>query len=81
MFARVGAVAEIPEPPVMQAFLQSTQMIQDWSMFAPNPAVDSGWWVIDGKTENGERFDPLTGKPPTFPQKCAWPTTFTPKPP
>jgi predicted DCC family thiol-disulfide oxidoreductase YuxK len=57
--------ATIPEPPLMFAALQTTQLVHSWGMFAP-PMKADGWWVIDGVTLSGKRVDPLTGAPPTF---------------
>ena len=56
----------IREPSWMRALIQVPLIEHNWELFAPNPAREDGWWVIDGETESGERFDPLTGKAPTF---------------
>lgn len=57
---------QIVEPRLVRAVIQTTQLIQDWNLFAPYPMKDDGWWVINGVTESGERFDPLTGRTPTW---------------
>jgi hypothetical protein len=60
------AMKEISEPVLVRAIIQGPQLLQDWHLFAPFPMKDDGWWVIDGVTESGEHFDPLTGTAPTF---------------
>lgn len=59
---------EIPESVPAYSVFRVIQLIEDWHMFSPDPAQDTGWWVVDGETESGERFDPLTGKTPNFDQ-------------
>ena len=55
-----------PEFRLTRDFLMQTQVLQNWALFAPNPSRDNGWWIIDGLTETGARFDPLTGRAPTL---------------
>jgi hypothetical protein len=65
----ISYIREVPpvrKPELMHGFLMATQLIHDWNMFAPNPLKNDGWWVIDGETIAGKKFDPLTGKEPTW---------------
>jgi len=39
---------------------------QHWNMFAPDPPRNDGWWVIDGRTVDGDSWDPLSGAEPRF---------------
>jgi predicted DCC family thiol-disulfide oxidoreductase YuxK len=57
---------KIPEPTLVRAIIGGSQLVHNWHLFAPSPMKDDGWWVIEGVTESGERFDPLTGKAPTW---------------
>ena len=57
---------KIPEPSLIRAIIQCPQIVHDWKLFAPDPMKQDGWWVIDGVTESGEAFDPLTGTVPTW---------------
>jgi len=42
------------------------RMFQGWSMFAPDPPREDGWVVVDGRTADGRKLDPLTGEAPNF---------------
>lgn len=42
------------------------RLFQGWSMFAPDPPREDGWVVVDGRTVDGRKLDPLTGEPPNF---------------
>lgn len=43
------------------------QINQRWTLFAPYPTKDDGWYVIDAELFSGERVDPLRdGRPVTF---------------
>jgi len=53
-------------PPVFEAIVTYPRIFQGWSMFAPAPPDHDGRLVIDGRTRNGRRFDPLTGREPVF---------------
>lgn len=56
----------ISEPRWMRALVQVPLLPQDWELFAPDPMKNDGWWVIEGELQSGEKFDPLTGRVPTF---------------
>ena len=48
----------------MQATIGYPRLYQGWGMFAPNPITDDGTVVVDGRTVDGRRLDPFTGKEP-----------------
>ncbi|HMJ14377.1 MAG TPA: HTTM domain-containing protein [Polyangiaceae bacterium] len=50
----------------IDAVIVYPRLFQGWSMFAPQPPTDDGHLVVDGRTANGEKFDPLTGREPDF---------------
>lgn len=53
-------------PRFFAAVITYPRIFQGWSMFAPVPPLGDGRVVIDGKTKDGRRFDPLTGREPVF---------------
>ncbi len=53
-------------PPWMEAVVVYPRLFQGWSMFAPSPPMDDGRVVVDGRTADGRRLDPLTGKEPSW---------------
>jgi hypothetical protein len=53
-------------PEWMTAMVVYPRLFQGWSMFAPSPPMDDGRLVVDGRTVDGRRFDPLTGGEPSF---------------
>jgi hypothetical protein len=53
-------------PPLFAAIIGYPRIFQGWSMFAPAPPQSDGRLVIDGRTKDGRRFDPLTGAEPVF---------------
>jgi predicted DCC family thiol-disulfide oxidoreductase YuxK len=60
------ADSRLPVPRVLRGFIYVTRIQHEWRMFAPNPIMNDGWWVVDGVTELGASLDPFTGMPPTF---------------
>ena len=42
------------------------RLLEGWGMFAPEPPYDDGHVVIDGRTKDGRKLDPFTGKEPDF---------------
>ena len=65
---------------VTRAFVHMTMLDQSWKMFAPYPSREDGWFVIEGLTEDGRRFDlwyggssPTEAKPADF--RKAYPNT------
>jgi hypothetical protein len=53
-------------PRFFEAVIVYPRIFQGWSMFAPAPPLGDGRLVIDGKTKDGRRLDPLTGNEPVF---------------
>ncbi len=53
-------------PLTLAAIVTYPRIFQGWSMFAPEPPRSDGRLVIDGRTRDGRRFDPLTGSEPVF---------------
>jgi hypothetical protein len=53
-------------PPGLAAIIEYPRVFQGWSMFAPNPLTEDGTLVVDGRTLDGRRLDPLTGREPDF---------------
>lgn len=42
------------------------RILQGWGMFAPEPPYEDGRLVVDGRTKDGRKLDPLTGLAPDF---------------
>ncbi|HEU5075085.1 MAG TPA: HTTM domain-containing protein [Polyangiaceae bacterium] len=53
-------------PEWVSALVVYGRMFQGWSMFAPDPPREDGWVVVDGRTADGRKLDPLTGRAPNF---------------
>jgi hypothetical protein len=53
-------------PAFFSAVIEYPRIFQGWSMFAPIPPDSDGRLVIDGRTRDGRRLDPLTGREPIF---------------
>jgi hypothetical protein len=51
-------------PGFMAATIGYPRLYQGWGMFAPNPITDDGIIVVDGRTIDGRKIDPFTGKEP-----------------
>lgn len=47
------------QPEVFRAMIQYGRFFQGWSMFAPNPPTTNGLVVVDARTVDGRRIDPL----------------------
>ncbi len=62
---RIGK-EQLREPALIRAIIQCPQLEHAWQLFAPDPTPEDGWWVIDGVTESGKTFDPLTGRAPDW---------------
>ncbi|HEY6557181.1 MAG TPA: DCC1-like thiol-disulfide oxidoreductase family protein [Polyangiaceae bacterium] len=60
MFVRVR------QPEWMAAVVNYPRLFQGWGMFAPEPPYEDGRLVVDGRTKDGRKLDPLTGEPPEF---------------
>ncbi len=53
-------------PPAFEAVIAYPRIFQGWSMFAPAPPTSDGRLVIDGRTKDGRKLDPLTGEAPVL---------------
>lgn len=53
-------------PRAFEAVIAYPRIFQGWSMFAPEPPRSEGRLVIDGRTKDGRKLDPLTGQAPVF---------------
>ncbi len=59
-FVRVGM------PEWMAVVVNYPRLYQGWGMFAPEPPYEDGRLVVDGRTKDGRKLDPLTGQAPEF---------------
>lgn len=50
---------KFPQPELFRALVQYGRFFQGWSMFAPNPPTTNGLVVVDARTVDGRRIDPL----------------------
>jgi len=53
-------------PEWMTALVVYPRLFQGWSMFAPDPPRDDGKVVVEGRTKDGRRFDPLSQSVPNY---------------
>lgn len=64
------AVPEWLEPHKRPEWMTSAvihpRLFQGWSMFAPSPPAEDGRLVVEGRTADGRRLDPLTGSEPAY---------------
>jgi len=56
----------VQRPEWMQTVVETPRLFQGWGMFAPEPPYDDGHLVVDGRTVDGRKLDPFTGKEPHF---------------
>lgn len=54
------------QPVVFQRVIDFFRLYQGWRMFAPEPPYEDGRLVVDGRTADGRKIDPLTGEEPDF---------------
>lgn len=54
------------QPGVLLTVVDRLRLYQGWRMFAPEPPYEDGRLVVDARTEDGRKIDPLTGDPPDF---------------
>jgi predicted DCC family thiol-disulfide oxidoreductase YuxK len=57
---------QVRQPEWMAAIVHYPRIYQGWGMFAPEPPYDDGRLVVDGRTVDGRKLDPLTGTLPDF---------------
>lgn len=55
---------KIPKP--IQIIGSIFRLHQQWSMFAPFPAMEDGWVITDGVLKNGEHWDVFNDRPVNF---------------
>ena len=53
-------------PQFLTSVVEYLQILQGWSMFAPNPLTDDHRLVVDATLADGTHVDPLTHQPPDF---------------
>lgn len=53
-------------PPIFESVIEYPRIFQGWRMFAPAPPLSDSRLVIDGRTKDGRKLDPLTGGEPVF---------------
>jgi hypothetical protein len=49
----------------VQNLIYALNLNQSWSMFAPYPIRNDGWFILDAHFADGTSFDLMTGKAPT----------------
>jgi predicted DCC family thiol-disulfide oxidoreductase YuxK len=54
------------QPEVLLTVVDRLRLYQGWRMFAPEPPYEDGRLVVDARTEDGRKIDPLTGEAPEF---------------
>jgi predicted DCC family thiol-disulfide oxidoreductase YuxK len=54
------------QPAPLLAVVDTFRMYQGWRMFAPEPPYEDGKMVVDARTVDGRKVDPLTGQEPDF---------------
>jgi predicted DCC family thiol-disulfide oxidoreductase YuxK len=56
----------VRQPEWMATVVAYPRLFQGWGMFAPEPPYDDGRFIVDGRTADGRKLDPLTGAEPDF---------------
>lgn len=56
----------VSQPLVFQHVVDFFRLYQGWRMFAPEPPYEDGRLVVDARTADGRKVDPLTGAEPDF---------------
>jgi predicted DCC family thiol-disulfide oxidoreductase YuxK len=54
------------QPAALLAVVDTFRLYQGWRMFAPEPPYEDGRMVVDARTMDGRKVDPLTGLEPDF---------------
>jgi predicted DCC family thiol-disulfide oxidoreductase YuxK len=57
---------KVRQPEWMSVIVEYPRIFEGWGMFAPEPPYDDGRIIVDGRTADGRKLDPLTGKEPEF---------------
>ena len=45
---------------------RATGLMQNWTLFAPHPLKEDGWFVVEAQRASGSKVDLLTGRAPTY---------------
>jgi predicted DCC family thiol-disulfide oxidoreductase YuxK len=56
----------VQRPEWMETVVETPRIFQGWGMFAPEPPYDDGHLVVDGRTVDGRKLDPFTGREPVM---------------
>jgi predicted DCC family thiol-disulfide oxidoreductase YuxK len=56
----------VRQPVALATIVDRLRLYQGWTMFAPEPPYEDGRMVVDGRTQDGRKIDPLTGAEPDF---------------
>jgi len=56
----------VHRPEWIVSTVNTFRLLEGWGMFAPEPPYDDGHVVVDGRTKDGRKLDPFTGKEPDF---------------
>lgn len=43
---------------------RATGLMQNWTLFAPHPILEDGWFVVEGRRSDGSTVDLVTGQSP-----------------
>lgn len=62
----LSRAVELDRPTWLSRIVEYPRLFQGWGMFAPEPPYDDGHLVVDGRTRDGRKLDPLTGREPDF---------------
>lgn len=65
-WARRRGGENVPQPAALLRIMDFFRLYQGWRMFAPEPPYDDGRVVVDARTRDGRKVDPLTGLEPDF---------------
>lgn len=55
---------------------RATATMQNWTLFAPVPLRQDGWFVVEGITVDGRQIDLLSGKPSSYAKPASVADTF-----
>ncbi len=56
----------VHRPEWIVSTVNTFRLLEGWGMFAPEPPYEDGHVVVDGRTKDGRKLDPFTGKEPDF---------------
>lgn len=57
---------KVKRPEWTLKLMEYPRLLQGWGMFAPEPPYEDGRVIVDGRTKDGRKLDPLTGEEPDF---------------